>query len=394
LDSTVYGMSGLSAEVKAARRAKAKAFGERVDTWLKPPTKMDSELSDELASVMGKDLYAVYARQLQVEAVKRPADPESMAPQAVFLRQNNGKMLVRVSVSSTYGSKWTGDVICDIQDDADKFIARCEEESALALKSYTISFNGRLLTGENVLHNVGVRDGKQVFLLPMGKGLNYRPNWSVRQTDAVVAKMEERDKKLKLSGSTQNLMRESLGRDLYNTLDTSFAIVDKNAVDPDEDEKTRRARELKEKKMADAEFVRTDLYDKTWGERPKAMYKKRTLRPLAGFCTDQAKIARASRPLQNYEVSMKESTSKALQGKPDSSVPHVDTLAQWFNTYGESNNFFKGTVQPGEKDCRQTMYGFVDKKAQGTMSSFERSRRSYGKVRSQAVSLRKGNLAA
>merc|ERR1712196_620025 len=106
---------------------------------------------------------------------------------------------------------WQGEVEVPIQTTAAEFIAACEEASGLKLKSYTVSFNGRLLTADNTLFDVGVRDAKKVVLIPLGKALNYRPNWSVRQSDAVVAKMEERHKKLKLSNSTQNLMRGSLG---------------------------------------------------------------------------------------------------------------------------------------------------------------------------------------
>jgi len=381
--------------VKAKRRAARRAFDARVETWLRPPKVMDSDLADELASVMGKDLYALYTKQLNINAVARAPEPENMLPQAVMLRENNGKMLLHVVVSAQFGSKWEGDVTLDITDNAEKFLEHCQEVSGLKLASYTVSFNGRLLTPENVLHTIGVRDGNQVVLLPMGQALNYRPNWSVRQTDAVVAKMEERHKKLKLSASTQNLMRESLGRELYRTIDSEFKIIDKDAIDPDEDDKTRRARELKEKKMKDAEFERTNLYGHTWGERPKAEYQRRELRPLAGFCTEQAKLSRASRPLQNYEEAMKTSTMLALQGKTDPVAPRLDSLKQWFAAYGESENFFKAGNNPTTDTVgKATEFGFINCKPLGVMSRFERSRRTYGKDRSQAVTLKRGNLAA
>jgi len=381
--------------VKAKRRSARNKFDARVETWLRPPMRMDSDLADDLVHIMGKDLYAVYANQINVEAVSRGAEPENMRPQAVMLRENNGRMLVRTVVSAQFGSKWEGEVEIPVGATAAQFITQCEEQSGLKLKAYTVSFNGRLLTDENTLYDVGVRDAKKVVLIPMGKTLNSRPNWSVRQSDAVVAKMEERHKKLKLSNSTQNLMKSSLGRDLYKTLDTSFKIVDKDEIDPDEDEKTRRARELKEKRMKDAEFERTNVYGATWNDRPGAQYKRRNLRPLAGFTTDQAKMARASRPLQNFEESMTKSTQLALMGKPDASVPRLDSLKQWFNAYGESENFFKGGNDPlKDTTGKATAHGFVDKKAHGVMSRFEQSRRMYGKERSHAVTLKTGNLAA
>lgn len=355
---------------------------------------LNADLADDLAHLMGKDNYAVYANQLGIQALPREEEPENMRPQAVMLRENNGRMLVRVVVSAQYGSKWQGEVEVSIKSTAEQFIVQCEEASGLKLKAYTVSFNGRLLTNENVLYHIGVRDAKKVVLIPMGNTLNFRPNWSVRQTDAVTAVMEERHKKLKLSDSTQNLLRTNLGKQLYKTLDTSFNIVDKDAVDPDEDEKTRRARELKEKKMKDAEFERTDMYKLLFQDRPGAQYQKRNLRPLAGFTTDQAKLARASRPLQNYEESMAKSTQLALMAKPDPAVPRLDSLKAWFNAYGESENFFKAGVDPAKDTTgKPTEHGFINLKPHGVMSRFERSRRTYGKERSQAVTLRRGNLA-
>lgn len=380
--------------VKEKRRNNRAKFDARVETWLRPPVQMKADLADDLATIMGKDLYALYAKQMNMEAVEKCPEPENMLPQAVLLRENNGRMLVRTVVSAGYGSKWEGDVEVPMTVSSAEFLAECEEQSGLKLKSYTVSFNGRLLTPQNSLYDVGVRDAKKVVILPMGKPLNYRPNWSVRQTEEVAVKMEERHKKMKLSNSTQNLMKGSLGRDLYKTLDTTFNIMDKDEIDPNEDPKMKAARQLKEKKMKDAEFERTDMYDATWEDRPHAEYKKRSLRPLAGFCTDQAKMARASRPLQNYEESMAKSTQMALMGKPDPAVPRLDSLKQWFAAYGESDNFFKAGQDP-QKDMTGslTSTGFINKKPSGVMSRYERSSRRYGKERSNAVTLKTGNLA-
>jgi len=219
--------------------------------------------------------------------------------------------------------------------------------------------------------------------------------------------MEERHKKLKLSESTVSLMKDTLGKKLFNTIDTSFNIVDKFAIDPDETVKQRAARELKDKRMKDAEFERTDIYAACYEERPKAEYKRRSLRPLAGYTTDAAKLSRASRPLQNYEQSMAESTQKALMGKPDSTVPRLDSLKQWHQAYGNAESFFKAGADPGldqtaKLDGGRTIGGrsllsdseFIDKNPLGVMSRFEQSRRSNGKDRSQVVYFKKGNLAA
>jgi len=101
-----------------------------------------------------------------------------------------------------------------------------------------------------------------------------------------------------------------------------------------------------------------------------------------------------SRPFRNYEASMKESMKSSLMGKKDSVVPPVSNFAEWFSTYGQSENFFKSDSGLDTTGGKDTMYGFVDKKAQGVMSRFERSRRTYGKERSQAVTIRKGGLTA
>lgn len=96
--------------VKAMRRKKAREFGERVETWLRPPKRLDSDLANDLARLMGKDLYAVYANQLSIEAVEREPEAENMKFQAVQTRENNGKMLLRVVISAQFGSKWEGEV--------------------------------------------------------------------------------------------------------------------------------------------------------------------------------------------------------------------------------------------------------------------------------------------
>lgn len=241
----------------------------------------------------------------------------------------------------------------------------------------------------------------------MGSVPNFRPHWSLRQSKEVVFKMEERHKKLKLSDSTVNLMKDTLGKKLFNTIDTSFNIVDKFAIDPDETHKQRAARELKEKRIKDAEFERTDIYGACFDERPKAQYKHRTLRPLAGFTTDAAKFSRAARPLQNYEEAMADSTQKALMGKPDPTVPRLDSLKQWHQAYGNAESFFKTGADPAldqttKLEGGKTIAGrdlrteceFLDKNPLGVMSRFEQSRRSYGKERSQVVKYKKGNLAA
>jgi len=96
--------------VKAVRRKKAKAFSERVETWIRPPKRLDSDLANDLARLMGKDLYAVYANQLSIEAVEREPEAENMKFQAVQTRENNGKMLLQVVISAQFGSKWEGEV--------------------------------------------------------------------------------------------------------------------------------------------------------------------------------------------------------------------------------------------------------------------------------------------
>jgi len=376
-----------------------KAFDARVETWIRPPKKLDSDVANDLANIMGKELYAVYANQLKIEAVVKEPEPENMKQQAVTIREQNGKMIVKVVISAQFGSKWEGEVTIPISYTAEQFLAATEEESGVKVKSYTVSFNGRLLRSENVLYHIGVRDGKKVVLIPMGNVPNFRPNWSLRQSDAVVFKMEERHKNVKLSDSTQNLMKGSLGKKLYSTIENTFNIVDKDWIDPNEDEKTRRARELKAKKVADAQFERTDIYKQTWEQKPHANYKKRSLRPLAGFTTDQAKLARASRPLQNYEDAMKTSNTLALMGKHDPAVPKLDSLKQWYAAYGESDSFFKAGADPALDKTgkftapRASGDGFTDTNPLGVMSRFEQSRRSYGKDRSQVVYYKKGNLA-
>lgn len=45
---------------------------------------------------------------------------------------------------------------------AKQFLAQVEEESTHKVKSYTVSFNGRLLRHENVLYDIGIRDGQKV----------------------------------------------------------------------------------------------------------------------------------------------------------------------------------------------------------------------------------------
>lgn len=378
------------------RRKKANDFSKRVDTWIRPPQKMDSELADEMAAIMGKDLYALYAGQIGIEAVQREPEPDNMHHTAIILRENNGKMLIRVIVSAQFGSKWEGEVTVATQVNAGEFLGACEEASGLKLGGYLVSYNGRLLTKENGLFEVGVRDGKKIVLLPTGKALNYRPNWSVRQTDQVAVKMEERHKKVLLSGSTQELIKDNLGKDLYKTFDGTYKIVDKAEIDPEEDPKTRAARELKEKRMAEADAIEhTNMYSKTWGEKPEAEYKRRNLKPLAGFCQDKAKMARARRPLQNYEESMKESTTLALMGKHDKAVPRLDSLKQWFATYGESENFFKSGNDPLKDTVgTKTEFGFINRKPQGVMSKFEQSSKRVGKEKSRTSAMKKGNVAA
>lgn len=386
--------------VKAKRRAERRAFNARVETWIRPPKKLDADVANDLASLMGRELYAVYANQLKIEAIAKEPEAENMKQQAVNIREQNKKMLVKVVISAQFGSKWEGDVEIPVSTTAEEFLAATEEISGVKLKAYTVSFNGRLLRRENVLFHIGVRDGKKVVLIPMGSTLNDRPAWSLRQSEQVPFKMEERHKNIKLSESTQNLMKGSLGKKLYNTIDTTFNIVDKDWIDPNESDKARRARELKAKKVADAQFDRTDIYQQTWESKPHAQYKKRNLRPLAGFTTDQAKLARASRPLQNFEESMAKSNQLALMGKHDPAVPKLDSLKQWYAAYGEPNSFFKAGVDAsldatGKFTASRTEGdGFTDLNPLGVMSRFEQSRRSYGKDRSQVVFYKKGNLAA
>jgi len=45
---------------------------------------------------------------------------------------------------------------------AKSFLEQVEEESKHKVKSYTVSFNGRLLRAENVLYDIGIRDGQKV----------------------------------------------------------------------------------------------------------------------------------------------------------------------------------------------------------------------------------------
>ena len=40
--------------VKAMRRKKAREFGERVETWLRPPKRLDSDLANDLARLMAE----------------------------------------------------------------------------------------------------------------------------------------------------------------------------------------------------------------------------------------------------------------------------------------------------------------------------------------------------
>ena len=116
--------------------------------------------------------------------------------------------------------------------------------------------------------------------------------------------------------------------------------------------------------------------------------------PLCDWTTEQAKVKHASRPLRNYSDAMGESMKKSLMGKKDPTVPVINNMAEWFNTYGQSENFFSADSGMDTTGGRDTMYGFVDKKAQGIMSRFERSSRRYGKERSQAVGYKKGGLTA
>lgn len=85
---------------------------------------------------------------------------------------------------------------------------------------------------------------------------------------------------------------------------------------------------------------------------------------------------------------------KSLMGKRDPTVPAINNMAEWFSTYGQSENFFSADSGMDTTGGQETMYGFVDKKAQGIMSRFERSSRRYGKDRSQAVGYKKGGLTA
>ena len=112
--------------------------------------------------------------------------------QAVQIRENNGKMLVKAVISAQFGSKWEGEVywpgpVVDhppefsrthpashrlqvtIKNEctAGDFLKIVEEESQLKCKSYSVSFNGRLLRPENILYDIGIRDGKKVTTIPI-----------------------------------------------------------------------------------------------------------------------------------------------------------------------------------------------------------------------------------
>eukprot|EP00658_Telonema_sp_P-2_P073151 TRINITY_DN6219_c0_g1_i1.p1 TRINITY_DN6219_c0_g1~~TRINITY_DN6219_c0_g1_i1.p1 ORF type:complete len:243 (+),score=70.48 TRINITY_DN6219_c0_g1_i1:182-910(+) len=242
------------------------------------------------------------------------------------------------------------------------------------------------------MYDIGLRDGYKVVLLPMKAGINARPHWSVRQKEAVTFKMEDRHKKLRVTDKTQAELKEMLGKDLFAAYEISGLTMHdpKDSVD---------AVEAKNKALAAAKAKNTkpraNVYKHLWGDREAPKYKRREVQPLCDWTTEAAKIKHESRPLRNFDQSLKESMSKSLMGKNDTTLPAVSSFKEWFSTYGQSDNFFKsGTAGLDDTGGRETMYGYVDKKATGIMSRFERSRRMYGKDRSNAVSLRKGGLCA
>merc|ERR1711907_836585 len=72
-------------------------------------------------------------------------------------------------------------------------------------------------------------------------------------------------------------------------------------------------------------------FEKIFGDRAQPKYKARKLAPLCDWTSDKAKMARASRPLQNHEQALKESMNTTLMGKKDPTVPAVNSFAEWFS---------------------------------------------------------------
>jgi len=199
-------------EYNRRRRRRRNQFDKRVETWIHPAHGLDVNLANDLANKMGRETYATYADVLNIQVKERAPDPAYMNPQAIQQRAAAGRMLLLTAVSAQYGSKWEGEVTVPVKADAADFLKCCEETSGLVLKGYTISYNGRLLQSLNSLYDVGLRDGYKVVLLPMKKGINARPHWSVRQTEAVTFKMEDRHKKLRVTDQTQSEIKELLGK--------------------------------------------------------------------------------------------------------------------------------------------------------------------------------------
>ena len=389
MDPKIVGMADddddLGETFQQKQRRKRRVFQRRVDEWIHPTCNMDVDLANQLAKKMGRDAYATYIDALNVQVKERTPDPVYLTPQAVQQRVAAGKMLVEVAVSAQYGSKWEGQVIFPTRGDATACIKACEDLSSLQLSGYVVSYNGRLLQPTNILYDLGIRDGYKIVLLPIVKGMNGRPNWSVRQSEPVAPVMESRHKKLAVTDKTQNELKELLGKNyaVYENLGMSLhdpmEFVDKESADY--------------KKRNPVVAPRDNIYKHVHEEQPQAKYQGKELAPLCSWTNDKAKMARAGRPLQKYEKSMAVSMKKTLMGQKDPAVPAVSSFKEWFSTYGQSDNFFKtdsGKDQTGGKD---TLYGYCDKKALGVMSKFEKSRKMVGSEKSLSVGFRKGNIA-
>jgi len=370
---------------KQTQRRKRKEFQRRVDDWIHPTCNVNVDLANDLAKKMGRDAYATYVDALNVQVVERVPDPEYLSTQAVQQRVAAGKMLAEVAVSAQYGSKWEGQVVFPTKASAAECIKACEDASGLVLSGYCVSYNGRLLQDKNVLYDVGIRDSYKLVLLPIVKGMNGRPNWSVRQSEPVTAKMESRHKKFAVSDKTQNELKELLGKNygVYEaggiSMHDPMEFVDKDSADY--------------KKRNPVVAPRAQIYKHIFDERPQAKYPGKELAPLCSWTNDKAKLARASRPLQKYEKSMAKSMKTTLMGQTDPVVPAVSSFKEWFSTYGQSDNFFKSGSGMDQTGGRDTMYGYCDKKAVGVMSRFEKSRKMVGSEKSLTVGCRKGNVA-
>ena len=138
----------------------------------------------------------------------------------------------------------------------------------------------------NVLHDVGLRDGYKVVLLPMKAGLAKRPQWSVRQTEAVAYLLPERTSRLKLTEKTQEELLQFLGKanfEAYNisglTMADPRSLLDKKEL--------ARAQKLDRTRAQLTE--RVDMYAHTWGEKPKPNYKRKELAPLCDWTSDKPK---------------------------------------------------------------------------------------------------------